>query len=65
VLSRDAAEIGRLHETAAVTAGTYARAWRDVYVGLRLIRVADGAVLSSYDYRIAVDDGIRAMLGYY
>jgi hypothetical protein len=65
VLSRDAAEIGRLHETAAVVAGTYAYAWRSIYVGLRIIRVADGAVLSSYDYRIPADYGILAMLNEY
>jgi hypothetical protein len=33
-----------------------------LYVSLRLVNAADNSVLAAYDYRVAIDDGIRSLL---
>lgn len=62
VLSREVKDLSRVHNAAAVIAGTYAVGRRNVYVSARLIRAADNLVLASYDYSLPMGPDVKALL---
>ena len=62
-LSRALRDISRQQDAQAVVAGVYAVARDDVYVTLRVVRATDGAVMSSYDYRLPIGPDTAALLG--
>lgn len=62
MLSREAKNLSRLHNAAAVIAGTYAVGRRNVYVSARLIRAADNLIIASYDYALPLGPDTKALL---
>ena len=62
LLSRNLQDLTASHDAQAVVVGTYAWAITDVYVATRIVRAADGKVVSSCDVRLPVDINLRAML---
>lgn len=63
LLSRDARSITMKHNAQAVFVATYAAASSTVYVSVRLLRAVDGVILSAYDYRLAMTEDVRQLLG--
>ena len=62
MLSREVAEISTKHQARAVVVGTYAVASSKVYLTARVVNVADGRVLSSYDYSLPIGRNTFKML---
>jgi TolB-like protein len=62
MLSREAKNLSRLHNAAAVIAGTYAVGRRNVFVSARLIRAADNLLIASHDYALPLGPDTRALL---
>lgn len=62
ILSRKLKEISQEHDAQAVITGVYAVAKKSVYVTLRLIRAADGRVISAYDYVLPMDADMASLL---
>lgn len=61
MLSRDVRDISKSNDAQAVVAGTYAVARDDLFISLRLIRAADGKILSAHDYTIKRDNNISSL----
>lgn len=55
VLSRDASKLSGSIHAQAVVAGTYAVAYKEVYLNIRLLNALDGSILSSVDVEIPLD----------
>lgn len=62
MLSREVQNLSRLHNAAAVIAGTYAVGRRNVYVSSRLIRAADNLIIASHDYSLPLGPDTKALL---
>ncbi len=62
VLSRELKHLGQQHEAQAVVAGTYAVGNNQVHINLRLLRSADGRVLSAVDYTLPLGQDTRALV---
>lgn len=62
LLSRELSDISNKHRAQAVVVGTYAVASTKVYVTVRVIKVVDSQILSSYDYAIPIDRDVFKML---
>jgi TolB-like protein len=62
MLSREVRNLSRLHNAAAVIAGTYAVGRNNVYVSARLIRAADNLIIASYDYALPLGPDTKALL---
>lgn len=62
MLSRAVRNVSQTHNAAAVIAGTYAVARRNVYVSARLIRAADNLVIAAHDYILPMGPDTRALL---
>jgi TolB-like protein len=62
MLSREVKNLSRLHNAAAVIAGTYAIGRRNVYVSARLIRAADNLIIASHDYALPMGPDTKALL---
>ena len=61
-LSRSVQNLSQTHNAAAVVAGTYAVGRQSVFINARLIRAADGVVLSAYDYVLPLGPDTRALV---
>ena len=62
VLSRDVKNISNAQQAQAVVAGVYAVAESSVYVTLRIVRAADGIVISSADYALQKGEDVTTLL---
>jgi TolB-like protein len=62
MLSREVRKLSRLHNAAAVIAGTYAVGRNNVYVSARLIRDADNLIIASYDYDLPLGPDTKALM---
>ena len=62
VLSRDVKNIRNAQQAQAVGAGGYAVAESSVYVTLRIVRAADGIVISSADYALQKGEDVTTLL---
>ena len=62
VLSRDVRNISNAQQAQAVIAGVYAVAESSVYVTLRIVRAADGIVISSADYALQKGEDVTTLL---
>jgi TolB-like protein len=62
LLSRELSEISTKHNAQAVVVGTYAIASDRVYLTVRVVNVADSAILASYDYNIPMSRDVFKML---
>ena len=62
VLSRDVKNISKAQQAQAVVAGVYAVAESSVYVTLRIVRAADGIVISSADYALQKGEDVTTLL---
>jgi hypothetical protein len=62
MLSREVQNLSRLHNAAAVIAGTYAVGRNNVYVSARLIRAADNLIIASHDYALPLGPDTKALL---
>lgn len=65
MLSRNVEEINDKQSLSAqaVLVGTYSYTDRIMYISARLINPKDRNIISSYDYRLCMDDNILAMFG--
>ncbi|MFH2123513.1 MAG: FlgO family outer membrane protein [Pseudomonadota bacterium] len=65
MLSRDTADINAKQSLSAqaVLAGTYTYTDRVMYISARLINPKNRNIISSYDYRLCMDDNVLAMFG--
>lgn len=65
MLSRDVGEINAKASLSAqaILVGTYSYTNRTMYISARLINPKDRNIISSYDYRLCMDDTILAMFG--
>jgi TolB-like protein len=61
MLSRDIHRLSAEQHAQAVVAGTYASANDEVYVSLRLIRIADGKILGGVDYALPAGFNTRTL----
>ncbi len=61
-LSRELKHLGQQHDAQAVVAGTYAVGSNQVHINLRLLRAADGRVLSAVDYTLPLGQDTRALV---
>ncbi len=64
-LSRELKNISTKHNAQAVVVGTYSVAENVVYVSARMIRPSDGIIITSYAYKIPLNDNTKKMLGLY
>ncbi len=62
MLSRDARQLGTMHDAAVVVVGTYSVAQYAVYVAAKIISVDTGIIAASYDYVLPLNENVRAML---
>ena len=62
MLSRDVRVLAQQHSAQAVVVGTYAAGSREVYVSLRLVRLADSRVVSSLDYSLPRGHNTNSLL---
>lgn len=62
ILSRNAREVGRQAGAQAVVAGTYTVADEAVFVNLKLLRAADGRVLSAVDWTMPKTADVAALV---
>lgn len=58
VLTRDISRLALGANTQAVVVGTWNRTGRTLYINTRLVNPGTGAIISSKDYRICMDDEI-------
>jgi TolB-like protein len=63
VLTREINQVARAHAAHAVVMGTYAEAGSSVYVSLKLINPENNVVLAATDYKLPMDNDVRALLG--
>ncbi|MDO8947901.1 MAG: FlgO family outer membrane protein [Desulfocapsaceae bacterium] len=65
MLSRDVKDINNKQSLSAqaILVGTYSYTDRIMYISARLINPKDRNIISSYDYRLCMDDNILAMFG--
>lgn len=65
MLSRDVNDINNKQTLSAqaILVGTYSYTDRIMYISARLINPKDRNIISSYDYRLCMDDNILAMFG--
>jgi TolB-like protein len=61
-LSRDVRKISAAHTAQLVLAGTYAAGATEIYVNLRLVRLADARLVASFDYALPVGPNTRSLL---
>lgn len=54
-LSRDARKLSGSVNAQAVAAGTYAVAYKELFLNVRLLNALDGTILSSVDVEIPLD----------
>ncbi|HSE76920.1 MAG TPA: FlgO family outer membrane protein [Alphaproteobacteria bacterium] len=52
MLSRDLRQLAQQHSAQAAVVGTYAAGAREVHVNLRLVRLSDNRVISSFNYSL-------------
>ena len=62
LLSREIRDIAQTHQAAAVLVGTYAQAKQNVYISIKLVRVADSRIVSSYDYALPYEADIQRLV---
>ena len=62
VLSRDARRISGTHAAQVVLAGTYTPGETEVYVNLRLVRLADSKVIASFGYSLPAGPNTRSLI---
>jgi len=62
VLSRDVRRISGAHAAQVVLAGTYTPGETEVYVNLRLVRLADSKVIASFDYSLPAGPNTRSLI---
>jgi TolB-like protein len=62
VLSEDVRNVVARNNAQAVIAGTYAVGGREIYINLRLLRADDGAILSSADVVVPLDNNTEPMV---
>jgi TolB-like protein len=62
VLSRDVRRISGTHAAQVVLAGTYTPGETEVYVNLRLVRLADSKVIASFDYSLPAGPNTRSLI---
>jgi TolB-like protein len=62
LLSRQAREVSQAQAAQAVLVGTYAVSAYHVYVSLKLVDGASGAVRAAHDYALALDAELRSLL---
>lgn len=65
MLSRNLQEINAKQSLSAqaILVGTYSYTDRTMYISARLINPKDRTIISSYDYRLCMDDNVLAMFG--
>lgn len=65
MLSRNIEEINAKQSLSAqaILVGTYSYTNRTMYISARLVNPKDRNIISSYDYRLCMDDNILAMFG--
>jgi hypothetical protein len=56
VLSRDARRLGESSNASAVVVGTYSVGGQTIWINLRLLSAEDGALLSSADFAVPLDE---------
>lgn len=62
MLSREVKDIGFEHDAQAVIVGTYAVGSDSVFVTAKLVRVTDGIVLASHDYKLPLGPDTKALV---
>jgi len=65
MLSRELKDISTKHNAQAVVVGTYSIAEDVVYISARMIRPSDGIIITSYAYKLSLNDNTKKMLGLY
>ncbi|THB71258.1 MAG: hypothetical protein D6B25_18740 [Desulfobulbaceae bacterium] len=61
MLSRNLSLINNRQKAQAIMVGTISHAQRTMYISARLVNPADGAILSSQNYRLYMDKNVLAM----
>ena len=62
ILTRDLSRLAPNTKAQAILVGTISRAAQTLYVSARLVDPADGAIISSTDYRLRIDKTLESML---
>jgi len=62
LLSRNIQKLSIDRDIQAVFVGTYAVGGADVYISVRLVRVVDSSLISSYDYSLPITENIKHLL---
>ncbi len=62
LLSREAREVGQVHNAQAVVVGTYAVSATVLYISLKLVNPVGNQVVAAHNYAVPVDENVRTLL---